>query len=49
MLHGVLERTVATWSGDQALRLNRHEAPPWLLASGGLAPNHWFSKPVDHL
>jgi urease accessory protein len=24
-------------------------APPWLLASGGLAPNHWFSTPVDHL
>jgi urease accessory protein len=24
-------------------------APPWLLASGGLAPNHWFSAPVEHL
>ena len=22
------------------------EAPPWLLASSGLAPNHWFSTPV---
>jgi urease accessory protein len=22
------------------------DAPPWLLASGGLAPNHWFSTPV---
>ena len=22
-------------------------APPWLLASGSLAPNHWFSTPVD--
>jgi urease accessory protein len=24
------------------------EAPPWPLASGGLAPNHWLSTPVDH-
>lgn len=23
------------------------EAPPWLLASSGLAPNHWFSTPAD--
>jgi urease accessory protein len=23
------------------------EAPPWLLASGGLAPNHWFSTPAE--
>jgi len=23
------------------------DAPPWLLASTGLAPNHWFSTPVD--
>jgi urease accessory protein len=23
------------------------DAPPWLLASGGLAPNHWFSTPID--
>lgn len=23
-------------------------APPWLLASGGLAPNHWFSTSVEH-
>jgi urease accessory protein len=23
-------------------------APPWLLASGGLAPNHWFSTPAVH-
>ncbi|WP_437193388.1 urease accessory protein UreD [Planctomicrobium sp. SH527] len=23
--------------------------PPWLLASSDLAPNHWFSTPVDHL
>ena len=22
------------------------EAPPWLLASSGLSPNHWFSTPV---
>jgi urease accessory protein len=22
------------------------DAPPWLLASNGLAPNHWFSTPV---
>ena len=22
------------------------EAPPWLIASGGLAPNHWFSTPA---
>jgi urease accessory protein len=22
------------------------EAPPWLLASSGLAPNHWFSTPA---
>ncbi len=22
------------------------DAPPWLLASGSLAPNHWFSTPV---
>ncbi len=22
------------------------DAPPWLLASSGLAPNHWFSTPV---
>jgi urease accessory protein len=34
-----------------ALRLAAHwtlgpEAPPWLLASSGLAPNHWFSTPV---
>jgi hypothetical protein len=48
MLRCVLERAKATWSVDQALRLDRHEAPPWLLASGGLAPNHWFSTPVDH-
>jgi urease accessory protein len=25
------------------------EAPPWLLASGSLAPNHWFSTPVQGL
>jgi len=24
-------------------------APPWLLASSGLAPNHWFSTPVSEL
>ncbi|MBN9519956.1 urease accessory protein UreD [bacterium] len=34
-----------------ALRIAAHwtvaaQAPPWLLASGGLAPNHWFSAPV---
>jgi urease accessory protein len=34
-----------------ALRLAAHwtigpEAPPWLLASSGLAPNHWFSTSV---
>lgn len=23
------------------------EAPPWLLASGGLAPNHWFATPGE--
>ena len=23
------------------------DAPPWLLASSGLAPNHWFSTPVE--
>ena len=23
------------------------EAPPWLLASSGLAPNHWFSTPAE--
>jgi urease accessory protein len=23
------------------------EAPPWLLASHGLAPNHWFSTPIN--
>jgi len=23
------------------------EAPPWLLASSGLAPNHWFSTLVE--
>jgi urease accessory protein len=23
------------------------EAPPWLLASSSLAPNHWFSTPVE--
>jgi urease accessory protein len=23
------------------------DAPPWLLASGSLAPNHWFSTPID--
>jgi hypothetical protein len=42
-------RTHAESSTDQVLRLNRHEAPARLLASGGLAPNHWFSTPVDHL
>ncbi|MFN0053263.1 MAG: urease accessory protein UreD [Planctomycetales bacterium] len=26
------------WTGDPS-------APPWLLDSGGLAPNHWFSMP----
>jgi urease accessory protein len=25
------------------------EAPPWLLASSGLAPNHWFSTPAEKL
>jgi urease accessory protein len=35
-----------------ALRLAAHwtvgpAAQPWLLASGALAPNHWFSAPVD--
>jgi hypothetical protein len=34
---------------EQLSRLNRHEAPPWVLASGSLAPNHGFSTPVDHL
>jgi urease accessory protein len=34
-----------------ALRLAAHwtcgpDAPPWLLASSGLAPNHWFSTPA---
>jgi urease accessory protein len=24
------------------------DAPPWLLASGGLAPNHWFSTPAEN-
>ncbi len=24
-----------------------YEAHPWLLASSGLAPNHWFSTPVE--
>jgi urease accessory protein len=23
------------------------DAPPWLLASSGLAPNHWFSTPLS--
>jgi urease accessory protein len=23
------------------------DAPPWLLASSGLAPNHWFSTPLE--
>ena len=23
------------------------DAPPWLIASGSLAPNHWFSTPVE--
>jgi urease accessory protein len=35
-----------------ALRLAGHwtvgpEASPWLLASSGLAPNHWFSTPAE--
>ncbi len=25
------------------------DAPPWLLASSSLAPNHWFSSPVETL
>ena len=34
-----------------ALRLAAHwtvgpDAPPWLLASSSLSPNHWFSTPV---
>jgi urease accessory protein len=36
----------------QALRLAADwttgpDTPPWLLASSGLAPNHWFSTPVE--
>jgi urease accessory protein len=23
------------------------DAPPWLIASGGLAPNHWFATPAE--
>lgn len=23
------------------------DAPPWLLTSGDLAPNHWFSRPAE--
>jgi urease accessory protein len=29
-----------SWTGGS-------EAPPWLLASSGLAPNHWFSMPPE--
>ena len=32
-------RLAARWTGGP-------DAPPWLLASSGLSPNHWFSTPV---
>ena len=25
------------------------DAPPWLLASSGLAPNHWFSTAAESI
>jgi urease accessory protein len=42
--------TVTTDLAQMALRLASSwtvgpEAPPWLISSGGLAPNHWFSAP----
>ena len=33
-------RLAGTWTGGP-------EAPPWFLDSTGLAPNHWFSTPVE--
>lgn len=38
-LVGTAMRVAANWTVGP-------EAPPWLLASRGLAPNHWFSPPV---
>jgi len=32
-------RLAAQWTGGP-------DAPPWLLASSGLSPNHWFSTPA---
>jgi urease accessory protein len=39
LVHNAL-RLAASWTVAP-------EAPPWLLASSGLAPNHWFSTPVE--
>ena len=32
-------RIAGSWTGGPGAR-------PWLLESGGLAPNHWFSTPI---
>jgi urease accessory protein len=39
-----LVRTALRLAADWTIR---PDAPPWLLASSGLAPNHWFSTPWD--
>jgi len=39
LVHNAM-RLAANWTSGP-------DAPPWLLASSSLAPNHWFSTPVD--